>query len=461
MSKARYVKIEKLEISRNRLLEFKLSYSKNVRKYFSGSSFYVEYDKEVHNVSRSILHIPAVANIITLAWAIGADIYVKELDKTYLESLNKVKSVFKRFYPKLPFSTRINVEEIVSNRFFNEGYGLLFSGGVDSMTSYIRHKDKKPNLIMVWGVDIPVRARLHWMQVRGIYKEFAAQENVKINFIKTNIREFLNEFLLDTEFGRYAIDLSWWGGFHHGIALLGLCAPLTMERIGTILIASGASPHSARRYAWGSSPLIDNKISVADIKVVHDGYELSREEKIGKVLKGYIRNERRYPALKVCWSQYHDFNCSKCEKCSRTITGLVLQNIDPNKCGFRIDSNFFAFLRENLIKGGFTSNEQNIQIWKRLQRSIPKELTNDLYNSKEFFAWFRDFDISGNAKRIEIRARALLTRLRALCLLGVYNRLPKIVQNTIRSAHYNALAQGFHLYDIGYWIARASKMVGA
>ena len=69
------------------------------------------------NVDKGILYVPIVSNIITAAWAVGADIYVEELDKTYLNSLNKIKGVFGKWYPQFSFSTNIYVERISSNQF--------------------------------------------------------------------------------------------------------------------------------------------------------------------------------------------------------------------------------------------------------------------------------------------------------------------------------------------------------
>jgi len=85
MPEAKYIEIKEPKIFKNRLLLSRLSYPREIKKYFSSNLFYVKYDKDIHNVNTSILQIPVISNVITLAWAIGADIYVKELDRTYLE----------------------------------------------------------------------------------------------------------------------------------------------------------------------------------------------------------------------------------------------------------------------------------------------------------------------------------------------------------------------------------------
>ena len=427
--KSKYIRIEEPRILKNRLLLSKISYSRRIEKYFQQKLFYVEYDSDIQSVSTSILQVPVFSNIITVAWAVGADVYVKELDKTYLESLNKIKSVMKRWYPKLSFSTDIHVENVVSNKFSNRGYGQLFSGGIDSTTSYIRHKNQKPRLIMVWGADIPLVEEAFWRKVRNKYKYFAGQENVEINFIKTNLREFINERPLDVEFSRYLTG-SWWGALHHGIGLLGLCVPLTVvKHIGILFIA--ATHTQEFNYPWGSHSLIDNKLSWTDVKVVHDGYEQSRQEKIRRVLKSYIKNNRRYPPLRVCYSQFRDFNCSKCEKCCRTITGLVLENIDPNKCGFNINHNFFDFLKRNLIKGRYTFFPDEVFMWKDIQRYIPKKMSHNLYDSKEFFRWFRDFDVAINAEKRYMKINI------KWWLFYIYYKLPKNARNAIAKLKLN------------------------
>jgi len=420
--KSKYIKIEQPKVLKGHLIASKISYSANIEKYFKSDLFYAQYDEDLQNVPACILQIPVLSSIITIAWAIGADVYVKELDKTYLESLNKIKSIMKTWYPKLPFSTDVCVEYAVSNRFSSQGYGLLFSGGIDSTTSYIRNKKMKPNLIMIWGADIPLVEEEFWCKVKKKFKDFAKHENVGINFVKTNMREFINEAVLNTEFGPYLTG-SWWGSFSHGLALLGICAPATVvKRLGTLLIA--ASFDSRIKYPWGSHWLTDNELSWAHVKVVNDSYELDRQEKIRNVLKDYIRKNKSYPLLRVCYSQFRDFNCSKCEKCCRTITGLVLENINPNKCGFNVDKDFFDLLKRNIgEQTSFIKGEGDVYCWKTIQKHIPETFNHNLYNCKEFFTWFRDFDISRKAKVRKFNVK--------WCISYIYYKLPKNVRKTV------------------------------
>lgn len=417
-----YIELKELK-TRDKSLVFKLTYSKGIRKYFIENFLYVKYDKKIDVVNKSILNIPAISNIVTLAWAVGSDIRVEELDETYLKALNKVKLIMNKWYPKLSFDTKIDVKKTSSNNFSNSGYGLLFTGGIDSSASFIRHKDKKPILISIKGPQTGLAKEKVWENYKRRLIDFAKYEGVEIDLVESNMRTFMDDRLLNAKFGRYLID-SWWV-FRHGISLLGLCSPLTaVENIGNLLIAS---THTREfKYPWGSHPLIDENISWADVHVTHDGYELSRQGKIRYLLKNFIEQTVEkigdYPFLKIC--DLSEPPCGKCDKCLHAITALVLENIDPNKCGFKISSKTFDYIKQFLIKGNVRATG-SMELWKDTQSHIPEVIDHNLYDSKDILEWLRDFDISST------HARAKTRRLATDQLFCICSSFPKSVQNAI------------------------------
>jgi 7-cyano-7-deazaguanine synthase in queuosine biosynthesis len=402
----KYIKIEDLSLQKNRIL-VRLSCSKNIQKYLMSNTLYIEYDKNIDEVPDSILQIPAVSGIVTLAWLTGADVYVKELDAAYLDSLQRIRIAMKGMYPEFPFS-EIYVDKIVLNEFNNEGYGLLFSGGLDSVTSYIRHRDKKPSLIHCF-----VRERQFKTNINHLIN-FSKEEDVTIEVIKTNIYDILHALLISTQFG-----IDWWPNVAHAIVLTGLSAPLAQKSdIGTLLIASSHTQEFG--YPWGTDPSIANNIRWADVHVVHDGYGLSRQQKIRHVLKNYIAGPDGDKVLKVltvefaCESSAACGKCAKCVssdgciKCLRNIAGLALEGIDPKLCGFNVDLETFEFIKQNFIGNNCIKSkilirtETNILgkadqlfFWKDIQKQIPEAIEYDLYDSKKFFQWFKNFDITG------------------------------------------------------------------
>jgi hypothetical protein len=372
-----------------------------------------------------------------IAWATGADVHVKELDATYLHCLHKIRSVMARWYPDLPFSTGIEVGNVVRNHYSNKEFGLLFSGGLDSTVTYYRHKDKNPKLIMIWGADIRLDRERFWEKIKKRYEIFADKENVGIYFIKANMRQFMNEKLLNLKFGKYLADFSWWSGIHHGIGLLGLCAPLSVSRnMGTIFIASSHTKEFLN-YPWGSHPLIDNNVSWADMTVFHDGYELNRQEKIQCMKHHLTKCNTNYPFVRVCWSQSDILNCGECEKCSRTIAGLVLENIDPSKCGFKINNDFFIRLKKNFLGNIYDLSLDRVLFWKDIQNAISKPLHHNLYDSKDFFNWFKDFEILPVQKKdlIPIRDHVLKS----------FYIMPHCVQKAILQLPFSNLLKSYLL----------------
>ena len=441
-----YIRIQEPKILNDRTSVFKLCFSKRIGKYFILDNLIFQYDVKIGNPTAGILQIPSIASVITVAWAVGADIYTKNLDETYLKSLNKVRSVLKSWYPKFHFSTKIIVGNVVSNRFSNNGYGLLFSGGIDSTASYIRHRNEKPNLITVLGAGSDIQPGDEKLTKRLM--DLSNQEQVKLNFVKTNVDKVINSELLYEKFGLY-----WWMNVYHSLFLTGLCAPLTqVENVGTLLFASSFTQEF--RYPWGSHPLIDNNISWADVNVVHDSYEISRQDKIRCFIKDYVKKTGYYPFLRVCTQRSSD-NCGKCEKCLRAITGLVLEDIDPNKCGFNnVDRETFDFIKEsfnngNLIKrsslierkGKFINRMSEVFFWEDIQKHIP-ETIHDSNNSKTFFKWFKDFDVLGHTKDIRIsRLPRLLLSSIAQNLAPLNSYFPRNLRDMNREVFRFLLSQ--------------------
>ncbi|MCK5644336.1 MAG: hypothetical protein KAJ19_26290, partial [Gammaproteobacteria bacterium] len=185
------IRIGEPEIYKKKIIEFELTCSRELKGYFSSELVRVVYDRDIHDVNPSILSIPIVSNIVTLAWATGSDIQIEELDKTFLDSLEGVKSVFRDWYPSLPLSTRIRTKRVVENRFSGERCGLLFSGGLDSTASYIRHRHKQPTLITILGGNIPPEEREIWSITKNKTTEFAAQEGIDICFVETNLPQIV------------------------------------------------------------------------------------------------------------------------------------------------------------------------------------------------------------------------------------------------------------------------------
>jgi hypothetical protein len=382
------ISIDELKISNNRIY-FPLHISRSLKPYLLNDNCYVQYDinLDLRQIDNSILYIPVIAAMTPIAWATGADINVPKLDAAYLRALTDVKDVFRDSYSNFSFSGDIYAGEAVTNRYGNKRVGMLFSGGVDSLTSYLRHRDKTPDLFSIWGVpDIPPFENKFWGRMWTEISEFADRNRLSAFQIKTDLYRNTNRELLRREFG-----LSWWGDVTAGLFMLGMCAPLTVTRdIGTVIIASSYTQDFKK--GLGFHPSIDNSISWADVTVRHDGYDLSRQQKLHYL----CRNETMHNLsnLRVCWDSAGRTNCGSCEKCFRTIVGLIVEGADPNNCNFDINTKTLPYIRDCFYKGKIALSEGAEFMWRDIQKHIPERIDTDIYGSREFLTWLRGYDLS-------------------------------------------------------------------
>jgi len=281
-------------------------------------------------------------------------------------------------------------------------------------------------LFTIIGGIIPVHNRRIIKKLKNSFLKFAAKENINIFFIETNAREVLNEALLFGKFGKYINHSSWWEGVNHGLVQLSLCAPLTVREIGLLKIASSAT--NVNRFPYGSDPRLDSKISWGDIKISHEGVEFTRQEKIKFLLKRFIDVNNYYPKLQVCnYAPFisEQFNCGYCEKCSRTIIGLLLENIDPTKCGFPILDDFFEHVKKDVVPNAL------IKDWKRIQDKIHNGTKCYIHNSKNFFDWLKNYDFSNNVPK------STSTLNLKSSFYHIFSKIPRKIQTAIIKLYYN------------------------
>ncbi|HTY90798.1 MAG TPA: hypothetical protein VMC84_06435 [Methanocella sp.] len=395
----------KLEDKERGRLSFCLSFSACVVQYFNADRLFVNYDVDVGDVSESILAIPAIANVAPVAWAAGANVRVDELDSTFLSSLQKVRKVMEAMYPDFSTAGDIIAEHIVSNRFGGRSSAQLFTGGVDSLATYARHRDEKPELISL-GLFKPYSEALQQSVYRA-QEAFAQKEGVRLHRVESNLNyAFFNQKKLLEDHGQHLFERSWWAGVQHGLGLLGICAPLAAVG-GTERVYIGSSMTKDQMQGpmrpWGSHPLIDGNVAWADVQAVHDGAEWSRQEKIRHEIKPFIEKTGNYPPIIVCDEPGRGdvLNCGRCEKCSRTIAGLALEGIDPNLCGLKVDNRTFCRIRQKLQWDRLMFAYKKSGMWKDIQSAIPATIEGDAYGSKEFFEWLRAYkfpDVWGKNK---------------------------------------------------------------
>ncbi len=340
-----------IHIKSNTYVEYGYKCNEQYNKLFSKKTFYVKYDIDISSVPHSILVIPLLSNILPISWFAGFDIKMKELDSVFYHQALKLKKQFSEYYPVInQKESNLIVEELVENKaVLNNKTAMLFSGGVDAYTTLLRHYEEVPDLITIKGADIAIDDKEQWDSVMEYINTTPTLQHNRKYTIESNLREFIN-FNVDALLPSYG----WWGRIQHGLALTCLTAPLAyLNGYETVLIASTRSskmPFSP----WGSMPETDNLVKFSSASILHDGYELTRLDKVRTILE-LSSKYNTFPPLRVC---YHDIkealNCNKCEKCCRTIFAIMICGRNPNVYGFKVDDAFYEIVKSH-FKNGFRS----------------------------------------------------------------------------------------------------------
>ncbi|MCF7560771.1 hypothetical protein L3X39_08980 [Sabulilitoribacter multivorans] len=362
------LKLENIHIKEEgRKVLFDYTASKGVQKYLNlKNPYYIKYGVNVSEVPQSILAIPFLCNMLPIAWFGGFNIELSEVDEDFFNAMNLVKSEFEKQFPDYKLTGGLIAERLVKNKINGNQSAMLFSGGVDAYATYIRIYDSTPDLVTILGADIEIEDKSQWNTFTSFIENEKLLNKNKKEYIETNVRTFYTyqvELLLK--------DIGWWGKVQHGLSLLGSLAPISYVNSYTnIYIASSYTDNID--IAWGSTPNIDESISWAGVKIHHDGYELKRQDKVDLITQ-FSTNTKTNFKLRVCYSELRDnFNCSHCEKCYRTILGIILNGKNPNDYGFKVDKNVYSEMFKVLNIGGASRGMQYFW-WELMEKAKNSE----------------------------------------------------------------------------------------
>lgn len=190
----------------------------------------------------------------------------------------------------------------------------LFSGGVDSFFTVLRHQeghhtdDDGPraeisDLLTLGGADVAVGDTGTLDALVDHLRPVAEELGKRLVFVTTNARE-----------------TRWrsadWTRLSHG-ALLAAAGLALGRRWDRVLIPSSL-PLVRSQLPWGSHPFVDPLFSTAGTRIEDDGARFPRTEKTARV----AGSELALRTLRVCWVDGAVGNCGRCGKCQRTMATL-------------------------------------------------------------------------------------------------------------------------------------------
>jgi len=409
------IRLHDLQAKGNRL-RCDYTLTKNLERYIRRGRLEMSYDLSVEDIDDSIAYIPFVASVLPLAYLSGGDISVPTLDAEYLKSVLLIQDQLKAWRPRVPFRTRIAAAETKANSFAAGGKGgLLFSGGLDSTASYLLHKNFVSTLIMVGGTeDLPLTDPKYWQRVRSLTSSFVTKNGASLRFVESNWLKILKVSEVVRDFSAPLVgpdprdEIGNWEGLFR-MVMLGLCSPVAAsEHVQTLFMASTFPIETTR--ALGRHGAIEDSLRWGDLTITRDTKDLTRQQKIGRVISPYLSGNQECIPLRVCHPIRFDenrelrkkgmLNCSSCEKCHRTILGLVLDGVDPLRCGFEKGTFDPGLVRQQLVDRKIILTYATLALWTEIKQHVgdrPKQAAeSNLWGCNDFFRWLVTYDLSQN-----------------------------------------------------------------
>lgn len=351
--------IRSIDVEKTRI-EYDYEITGEWKKYFSDTTkFWVEYSEDISGIPLGLAAVPLICNVIVLASIFHAKIIVPVLDKAFYDSIPQFMMGFVKMYPMINFQYEDAIicshieESPCSCEESEENTMAFFSGGVDAYTTLIRHEKENLTLLTVCGADTWYYNQVGFHEIMRKNSDIAALHNLRLVSCISTLRKFINEAEIYT-YTYPLTDDNFWHGFQHGIGMFGLAAGYVyLYKLKKIYFASSYSAKDEMKLACGSDPSIDNFVSIGSAKICHDGYELSRQDKISQ-LCDYSTNTRKHLDLRVCYRSAKGDNCCECEKCIRTMFGILSEGYDPKDFGFEAYNEtdfygkFLAILKSNI-----------------------------------------------------------------------------------------------------------------
>lgn len=371
-----------------------------LKSYFNKNHLFIVYNESINleNVPKSILTIPFVASLIPLMWLTDSIMWVHEIDKTFYRSLTRIKQAYQEMYDHYPLKGNF-IPAIIEDNFMdcNQKSLVLFSGGIDACTTYLRHKDENPLLFNIQGwydKNTIENNRVAEKEIEFI-TDFSIGQNSDFMYAKSNFATIINTSVFHKKIEK-KLQYTWWYGFQHSMSFISIAIPLCYKlSINKIYIASSYTLGDSARCA--SYITTDSEFEFANYgMVIHDGFELSRQDKV-KIIVKYQKEINKIFPLKVC--SFTEENCNVCEKCIRSMLAIIAENGNISYFGFKIEGDLLQHLKsifeDRIIY--FDVEGEYYKFWPYIKKRMKENYES--ITEKELVDWFLTEDLVGKRKQ--------------------------------------------------------------
>ena len=272
------------------------------------------------------------------------------VDATWLENMRRLQEVIEPWWNHPPREVRASCVPPASPA---AATGLCFSGGVDSFYSLLRREPRVDCLVSVVGYDMTVHDAPRVAAFERTLAAVAEAVGVASVLIRTNLREH-----------PLVAATSWERAFGGALAAVGYFGASTL---GRLVIPSSFPAHYSLPY--GTHPRIDPLWSSSRLEVEEHGGAHWRFDKLRAVADEPLVQEH----LRVCWeNRAAHGNCSRCEKCLRTLLTLEAIGRRPAFACFDRTTPFGELVADYVPEGGVLAPAYEVELGRGLPPDVAR-----------------------------------------------------------------------------------------
>lgn len=344
---------------RHNLLKITLEVSEDIKHLFNDTTFFAEFTFDIDDIPDSVLVVPVLTNLLPFSWITDTAIWVNEIDEDFYCCIQQLKTAFRELHPERDVRGTVIAAQRINNTRIEASRTLqLFTGGIDATATLIRIINKNPILFNTngWYKHQSSEPNPVFDADYKAISMIAQSHKLRSQFVKSNFGTFIS-----AEKFKKRTGISWWFTCQHSLAFLG-CAMVAAYKYGVSQVYIASSYTFGQYVVCISDPRIDNCVSCASIKTIHDGYELSRQDKVA-LIANYSNKNNIDLNLRVC--SFNTHNCCSCEKCFRSMLALVAEGVaDLSKFGFYFEDTLLNKLKTFIDTMAMELDHNHIVFWK-------------------------------------------------------------------------------------------------
>jgi hypothetical protein len=274
------------------------------------------------------------------------------VDRLWIERAPAIVRQVKEWW-QVPGTEVIATDVVDAPRVQPGAIAHCFTGGVDSFYALLHAETPPAILVYAHGFDIELEDRIRLDAFLPGFRETAATFGARVVLIATNLRSHNASRCINQK--KRHDD---WKKSHGGaLAALG---HLLSDQVERLVIPSSYPYHDP--HPWGSHWDLDHLWASQRLTLEHADATLRRDGKV-RAIADHVLVQRN---LRVCWqTRTPSGNCSRCEKCVRTMIALAM-------CGRLGDCETFDRTRplQRLVDDLPLLQPHQISVYEELLRGI-------------------------------------------------------------------------------------------